>query len=167
MAGYRGLMLDSCMCDTSTLTQAGLEFAAEFLGISGGEDGGSGETEKVYEVGFCHTYCNAGIRSPQKVFANIHRFLESNPNEVSKCKRCNDHYLYDLYFRICNPLSHSIFLFFAFHEIFQIICWKSLKSPALFNAISNFCISSDKKTTRQNNNTIQQTNKQTNMTTKR
>mmetsp|Transcript_29618 Transcript_29618/g.59259 ORF Transcript_29618/g.59259 Transcript_29618/m.59259 type:complete len:370 (-) Transcript_29618:135-1244(-) len=111
VAGYRGLMLDSCMCDTSTLTQAGLEFAAEVLGISGGENGGSGETEKVYEVGFCHTYCNAGIRSPEKVFANIHRFLESNPNEVIIIDfEINDNSLPRLYTEIdSSPLVPHIY----------------------------------------------------------
>lgn len=68
VGGYRGLMLDSCICDGSLGEKIGA--------IIKGEDAGDNY------LGFCHSSCDAGVRDPAKVFANIKTFLEINRNEV-------------------------------------------------------------------------------------
>eukprot|EP00578_Thalassiosira_sp_NH16_P002080 CAMPEP_0181133622 /NCGR_PEP_ID=MMETSP1071-20121207/31625_1 /TAXON_ID=35127 /ORGANISM="Thalassiosira sp., Strain NH16" /LENGTH=345 /DNA_ID=CAMNT_0023220031 /DNA_START=298 /DNA_END=1335 /DNA_ORIENTATION=- len=68
VAGYRGLMLDSCICDGSLG-----EKVNNFL---------KGQETGENYLGFCHVSCDAGVRDPTKVFANIKTFLEVNPNEV-------------------------------------------------------------------------------------
>lgn len=63
VAGYRGLMLGSCMCEG-------------FLGgYLLGENGG-------VNLGFCHSSCSAGVRASTEVLNNVKTFLETNPNEV-------------------------------------------------------------------------------------
>lgn len=69
VAGYRGLMLDSCICDGS--------IGEKIQNILKG-DGDLGENY----LGFCHTSCDAGVRSPSKVLGNIKTFLDVNRNEV-------------------------------------------------------------------------------------
>jgi len=69
IAGYRGLMLDSCICDGSI----GEKITNYF--------NGEGNTGENY-LGFCHTSCDAGVRSPVKVLENIKTFLDVNTNEV-------------------------------------------------------------------------------------
>ena len=98
VSGYRSLMLDSCMCDTSSLVESGYEAALEYA--TGKEADGS---NKEYNVGFCHHYCNAGVRVPSAVFANIQTFLEVNPNEVLIIEfEILDNSLADLYAAIDN-----------------------------------------------------------------
>ncbi|KAL3779304.1 hypothetical protein ACHAW5_006470 [Stephanodiscus triporus] len=70
VAGYRGLMLDSCICDGTSIGQ-------EAQNIIRGE-GDKGESY----LGFCHTTCLAGVRDPAKVLGNIKTFLDVNRNEV-------------------------------------------------------------------------------------
>lgn len=55
-AGYRGLMLDACLCPDVITGELVLEF--------------------------CHSVCNIGKRDPTEVFTNINTFLEENPTEV-------------------------------------------------------------------------------------
>ena len=51
VAGYRGLMLDSCVCDGSIGEQI--------------QSFWKGETNKGENyLGFCHTSCDAGVRNP-------------------------------------------------------------------------------------------------------
>ena len=76
-------MLDSCLCDGG-LSKYMEEGAKEFMEERGLIDE-SRETEEEAEVtlGFCHTYCDAGVRDPQRVLGNIKKFLDVNRNEVS------------------------------------------------------------------------------------
>lgn len=63
VAGYRGLMLESCLCD----------------GLLGSyllkENEGS-------NLGFCSSFCSSGVRGAVEVLRNVKTFLEANPNEV-------------------------------------------------------------------------------------
>mmetsp|Transcript_12780 Transcript_12780/g.26186 ORF Transcript_12780/g.26186 Transcript_12780/m.26186 type:complete len:370 (-) Transcript_12780:282-1391(-) len=63
VAGYRGLMLESCLCD----------------GLLGTyllkENEGS-------NLGFCTSFCSSGVRGALEVLRNVKTFLEANPNEV-------------------------------------------------------------------------------------
>lgn len=54
-AGYRGIMLDVCMCD---------------------------DENDVGELVFCHGVCGIGRRDPIEVFKNINTFLTDNPTEI-------------------------------------------------------------------------------------
>lgn len=54
--GYRGLMLDSCICDGSLG-----EKVQNFL---------KGEETGENYLGFCHVSCDAGVRSPAKVLGH-------------------------------------------------------------------------------------------------
>jgi hypothetical protein len=54
-AGYRGLMLDACLCVDQTGTPV---------------------------LQFCHLLCGIGERDPHEVFTNINTFLTNNPTEV-------------------------------------------------------------------------------------
>ena len=56
-AGYRGINMDICLCDTSL---------------------GSG----VQELIFCHGFCGIGNQDIEEVFTKIDTFLDDNPNEV-------------------------------------------------------------------------------------
>ena len=67
--GYRGLMLDSCICDGS--------LGETLQGFIKGED----DKGDNYH-GLCHTSCDAGVRDPSVVFGNIKTFLDVNPREV-------------------------------------------------------------------------------------
>lgn len=69
VAGYRGLMLDSCICEGNV----GEKIANFFKGE---DDLGSNY------LGFCHATCSAGMRSPSEVLGNIKTFLKTNRNEV-------------------------------------------------------------------------------------
>ena len=69
MAGYRGLMLDSCICDGS--------IGETLQNLIKGEDD-KGENY----LGFCHGSCDAGVRDPAQVLRNVKTFLDVNPNEV-------------------------------------------------------------------------------------
>jgi|EP00979_Chaetoceros_neogracilis_P017450 hypothetical protein len=53
--GYRGLMLDVCLCPNE---------------------------EDEMEITFCHSICGVGPRDPSEVFSNINQFLTDNPTEV-------------------------------------------------------------------------------------
>lgn len=55
-AGYRGLMLDACLCPNTTTGQLGLTF--------------------------CHSICGIGHRDANEVFTNINTFLTNNPTEI-------------------------------------------------------------------------------------
>jgi hypothetical protein len=82
VAGYRGLMIDSCLCDggLKKYMEDGAKDLLNEMGI--GESGGGGGGE-VKSLGFCHTYCDAGVRDPQVVLGNIKTFVEVNRFEVS------------------------------------------------------------------------------------
>ena len=54
-AGYRGLMLDACLCN-------------------------DGNGNSVLQ--FCHTICELGSRNANEVFTNINTFLDDNPTEI-------------------------------------------------------------------------------------
>jgi len=85
VAGFRGLMLDSCMCESNTVTDI-----KDFL------TGGSSEG-----LGFCHGRCDAGVRDPDKLLGNIKNFLDVNPNEVILLEfEIRDNSLEDLFFAI-------------------------------------------------------------------
>lgn len=82
VAGYRGLMLDSCLCDggLSKYMEDGAKDLMEEIGLIDE----SAESEEVeMTLGFCHTYCDAGVRDPHRVLKNIKKFLDINRNEVS------------------------------------------------------------------------------------
>jgi hypothetical protein len=89
VAGYRGLMLDSCLCDggLSKYMEDGAKDLMEEIGLIDE----STETEDVQKtLGFCHTYCDAGVRDPHRVLRNIKKFLDVNRNEVSYMHCKND-----------------------------------------------------------------------------
>jgi hypothetical protein len=54
-AGYRGLLLDVCLCED--------------------------EDTKITELVFCHSFCAVGTRKFDEVFPNINKFLNNNPSE--------------------------------------------------------------------------------------
>ena len=87
VAGYRGLMLDSCMCE-GVLSQY-------LLGRD--EEWGLGNSN----LGFCHSVCGAGVRDPKEVLTNIKSFVETNPNEVRDLLFCSEY------------LQRSFFAFFV------------------------------------------------------
>ncbi|KAL3758036.1 hypothetical protein ACHAWU_004427 [Discostella pseudostelligera] len=68
VAGYRGLQLSTCVCE-SLLSKVLLERDADW---------GLGESN----VGFCHTACGAGVRDPKDVLTSLRTFIEENPREV-------------------------------------------------------------------------------------
>jgi len=68
VAGYRGLMLDSCICDGSIGERIQTFWKGEGVGVNG--------------LGFCHKSCDAGVRTPSKLWGNIKKFLEVHRNEV-------------------------------------------------------------------------------------
>jgi hypothetical protein len=82
VAGYRGLMLDSCLCDGG-LSKYMEDGAKEVMAEMGLIDESTETDEEVKSLGFCHTYCDAGVRDPHRVLANIKKFLDVNRNEVS------------------------------------------------------------------------------------
>ncbi|KAL7536716.1 hypothetical protein ACHAXR_007357 [Thalassiosira sp. AJA248-18] len=82
--GYRGLMLDSCICDGS--------LGETIQNWVKGEDLGDNY------LGFCHTSCDAGVRDPSEVLRNIKTFLDINRNEILILEfEINDNSLVDLY----------------------------------------------------------------------
>lgn len=84
VAGYRGLMLDSCICDGSI----GEAIQNYLKGTSNGDN----------YLGFCHTSCDAGNRDPATVLDNIKTFLDINRNEVLILEfEIRDNSLADLY----------------------------------------------------------------------
>lgn len=84
VAGFRGLMLDSCMCDGS--------LGETIQNFVKGEDKGD------RYLGFCHSTCDAGVRDPAKVLDNIRKFLDFNRNEVLMIEfEINDNSLVDLF----------------------------------------------------------------------
>jgi len=85
VAGYRGLMLDSCICESSTVN--------DIKGFLGGQDNTG--------LRFCHKTCDAGARKPDKLLGNLKTFLEVNPNEVVIVEfEVNDNSLNDLFYAI-------------------------------------------------------------------
>ena len=60
VSGYRGLMLDSCICDGSIGEDAQSFIAGETMMDKG-----------TNYLGFCHTSCDAGVRDPSEVLKNI------------------------------------------------------------------------------------------------
>lgn len=84
VAGYRGLMLDSCICDESLGETINNLWQAERPEENG--------------LGFCHKSCDAGVRNPSKVMGNIKKFLDVNRNEVLIIEfQINDNSLEQLY----------------------------------------------------------------------
>mmetsp|Transcript_12021 Transcript_12021/g.24257 ORF Transcript_12021/g.24257 Transcript_12021/m.24257 type:complete len:366 (+) Transcript_12021:114-1211(+) len=73
--GYRGLMLDSCLCNGDTIVDVIQDF------VTGNDEDTEENTEEQY-LGFCHGTCGAGSRKPETVLNNIKTFLDVNPNEV-------------------------------------------------------------------------------------
>lgn len=87
VAGYRGLMLDSCICDGS--------IGEAIVNWYKGQDKGDNY------LGFCHTSCDAGVRDPSEVLRNIKTFLDVNRNEVLILEfEINDNSLAELYYAI-------------------------------------------------------------------
>jgi len=82
VAGYRGLMLDSCLCDGG-LRKFMQDGAKDLMSQMGLIDESSENEQEEKTLGFCHTYCDAGVRDPSRVFGNIKKFLDVNRNEVS------------------------------------------------------------------------------------
>jgi hypothetical protein len=78
--GYRGLMLDSCLCDGDSIVDLGVDVIQDYV-TGGDEEDTEGNKEEKY-LGFCHGTCAAGVRKPETVLNNIRTFLETNPNEV-------------------------------------------------------------------------------------
>mmetsp|Transcript_5961 Transcript_5961/g.9219 ORF Transcript_5961/g.9219 Transcript_5961/m.9219 type:complete len:365 (-) Transcript_5961:395-1489(-) len=70
--GYRGLMLDSCLCDGDNIIDVLQDY------VTGNDED---NTEEKY-LGFCHGTCAAGSRNPTTVLNHIKAFLDINPNEV-------------------------------------------------------------------------------------
>lgn len=73
--GYRGLMIDSCICDGETIVDV-------IEGYVTGKENDKGSNNQQTYLGFCHASCAAGVRTPSTVFSNIKTFLNTNPNEV-------------------------------------------------------------------------------------
>jgi hypothetical protein len=65
---YRALHLNTCMCESYLSSQ--LLERDESWGLSNSN------------LGFCNTYCVAGVRDPKAVLMNILTFLETNTREV-------------------------------------------------------------------------------------
>lgn len=85
VAGFRGLMLDSCICESNTLTDVKNFFTG---GISEG-------------LGFCHGTCDVGVRDPHKLLGSVKSFLDVNPNEVLMLEfEIKDNSLEDLFLAI-------------------------------------------------------------------
>lgn len=68
VAGYRALHLNTCMCEN---------YLSSHL-LERDETWGLGNSN----LGFCNTYCVAGVRDPKAVLTNILTFLETNTREV-------------------------------------------------------------------------------------
>ena len=68
VAGYRALHLNTCMCESYLSSQ--LLERDESWGLANSN------------LGFCNTYCVAGVRDPKAVLMNILTFLETNTREV-------------------------------------------------------------------------------------
>ena len=83
VAGYRGLMLDSCLCDggLAQYIQEGAKDILEQIGVI--DESTDNDNGEQVQLGFCHTYCDAGVRDPARVLGNIKEFLDLNRNEVS------------------------------------------------------------------------------------
>jgi hypothetical protein len=74
VAGYRGLMIDSCICDGS--------LGEDVQNFIAGQTTMEGNNDSTTYLGFCHTSCDAGVRDPTEVLSNIKTFLDVNRNEV-------------------------------------------------------------------------------------
>ena len=72
--GYRGLMLDSCLCDGDSIVDIIQDYIT-------GDNDTEDDLEEGY-LGFCHGKCGTGVREPAIVLNNIKKFLDVNPNEV-------------------------------------------------------------------------------------
>jgi len=84
VAGFRGLMLDSCICDGSIGETLQNLWKEKDLGEN--------------SLGFCHSSCDAGVRNPAEVLGNIKTFLDVNKNEVLILEfEINDDSLVELY----------------------------------------------------------------------
>lgn len=83
VAGYRGLMLDSCLCDggLAEYVQEGAKDFLEQIGVI--DESTTNDNGEQVQLGFCHTYCDAGVRDPGRVLGNIKEFLDVNRDEVS------------------------------------------------------------------------------------
>jgi hypothetical protein len=80
--GYRGLMLDSCLCDGDydSLTDVIQDSIQDYV-PGGNVEGTEGNQVEKY-LGFCHGTCATGVRKPATVLNNIKTFLDVNPKEV-------------------------------------------------------------------------------------
>ena len=74
--GYRGLMLDSCLCDGDNIVDLIQDY------VTGNDEDSEEKNPEEQYVGFCHGTCAAGSRSPAIVLKNIKTFLDVNPKEV-------------------------------------------------------------------------------------
>eukprot|EP00804_Cyclotella_cryptica_P014991 CCRYP_000597-RA/>CCRYP_000597-RA protein AED:0.05 eAED:0.05 QI:65/1/1/1/0/0.5/2/882/236 len=93
VAGYRGLMIDSCLCDGG-LKKYMVDGAKDLLGeigVTDGSGGGQSDGGEQKTLGFCHTYCDAGVRDPNRVLRNIKKFLDVNRNENLSSHFADDH----------------------------------------------------------------------------
>ncbi|KAL7440877.1 hypothetical protein ACHAXM_007504 [Skeletonema potamos] len=70
VAGYRGLQLNTCVCENILSLSKGLLARDEALGLQNSN------------MGFCHSACGTGVRDPTQVIENIKNFLDVNPREV-------------------------------------------------------------------------------------
>lgn len=69
VAGYRGIQLNSCVCEGGFLSNFLLEQDEEW-----GLDGSN--------LGFCNSYCGKGVRDPKDVLTSIKSFLDKHVREV-------------------------------------------------------------------------------------
>lgn len=81
VAGYRGLMIDSCICDGSIGEDIQNFIAGKETSTTTMENN-KGSVDGEYYLGFCHASCDAGVRDPHEVLGNIKTFLDVNPNEI-------------------------------------------------------------------------------------
>ena len=97
VAGYRGLMIDSCLCDGGLKKYMvdGAKDLLEGIGVADGSGSGQSDNGQQKSLGFCHTYCDAGVRDPNRVLRNIKKFLDVNRNEVRQTNYADQerHYL--------------------------------------------------------------------------
>jgi len=70
VAGYRGLQLNTCICENILSIGQGLLERDPALGLENSN------------MGFCHSACGTGVRDPKAVIENIKNFLDVNRREV-------------------------------------------------------------------------------------
>lgn len=70
LAGFRAIILNSCICEGGGLL-------SNFL-LEQDEEWGLAESN----LGFCNSYCGKGVRDPKEVLTSIKSFLDKNIREV-------------------------------------------------------------------------------------